>query len=478
MLRLRPLQAPARGVCIVVQLIVTLCSRRPLRSPPCSCGDEAVLCLPPVLAALQVAVATSERPHVGRRLERQLKGGLLRAAAVAFIRPADRRPVTRFPDGSPVRNARAILVVRQDNRLGNLVLLVPFLRALRSVAPRARIEVVVGDRFARVLEGQDLADAFIVERKRWLIRNPWAYPRFLRAVRRRRWDVAFDLGNPDTHSFSNALLTAVSGARVRVGFEHPRTHRVINAPVRLPRTEIHYSRVFLALLSALGENPHPEEMRLAPEGLLAPATAPPGPIHPIVVHVGGRGEKRWPAECFARVIAELPAAWRERVLVIGGPADEVPLASVAGAVPDVKAVQLRCLTDLAERLQNAGAYVGCDAGPLHLAAAFGIPCVSLFLTSHPLRYAPLGTHHVTLLLGAGSRAWAARSRIEPLDGTAASRRAAQLQWDMHFAAQLAAVKPIMRAIPEGAVADEEVAAVVCAIQEILGAPGKGKEPAV
>lgn len=419
------------------------------------------------------------RLPLGRRAERRAKTMLLPLACRLFpARPGSHRPLEA---------CERILLVRQDNRLGNLVLMTPFLQALRELAPRARIGMVTGDYFGGLLAGSPWIDELIIERKRWLIRNLHRYPAHLARIRGGEWDLAFELSNADTHSFYNSLLTQISGAPQRVGFDHPRSRRVLDVPVAAPPRACHYALAPLLLLSALGARPRIHAPRL-PSALRAAARSRDRDRErAIVVHPGGRGIKRWPAPRMIGLIRALIAQRRAPVIVIGGRNEGELLRGIAAELGGACAVQaLASLDALVARLEDARLYIGCDAGPMHVAAALEVPTISLFLSSNPLRYAPLGERHTALLMGEGSRAYAAAGEavdVEP-DGaqrsiaagdagiatghrTATVATAGPASWDAAFGAQLARLRPRLATPACGTTAEAEIGFVLERVEERL-----------
>jgi len=106
------------------------------------------------------------------------------------------------------------------------------------------------------------------------------------------------------------------------------------------------------------------------------------PTHPnrVVIHPGsGSAAKNWPIERFVEVASKLKHAGREVWVVLG----EVELEKFpADGIEALKKVsnlrELRTLPELFDLLQSAGAYIGNDSGPTHLAAMLGRPTVALF----------------------------------------------------------------------------------------------------
>ena len=351
----------------------------------------------------------SEDP-LGRRLEKRAKAFCL-PLACRLIAPAETESSSAADLPDRFRAARRILVVRQDHRLGNMVLITPFLQELRRLAPHAHIAALVDSRFSGVIADSPWIDEEIIQHRKQMIYRPWQHPRHLIRLRRGDWDIAFDLSNPDSFSSHGALVMAAAGAKYRVGFSHPRARYSLNIQVARPEVECHYSLAPLLLLSACGASPELAPMRISPS--LFP---PPGiQSQSILVNPGGRGNKRWPVEQFESLLKGLIASRKvspEDIILLGGPAEGERLAVLQQRLGGIASHQLSSLSALVKLLSKARLYIGCDAGPLHVAAAMKIPVLSIFLTSNPLRYAPLGEQSETIILGEKSRHWTRRGESE------------------------------------------------------------------
>lgn len=362
-----------------------------------------------------------------RRLEKLFKRKSLPVVVRALAPPSPAgfgALETRLRQPGPLR----LLVVRQDNRLGNLVLLVPFLRALRLALPSAEIAFLTGDGYPELEGAFPWVDRWIVQEKRRHRRNPWLFPLWLRDLRKGGWHVAFEMSNHNTHSYYNCVLTAASGAPFRVGFDEPRNAGVLSHPVPVPDPRLPFALAPLAILAAAGLPTLPSAPRLvlqqrpSPplERFLRESVAGAGYL---VLHVGGRGGKSWPLEAWTDLVARLRAGNSAPLVLVGGPdeierMDDLRRSDVRGN-PNVFVAPALGLSDLAHLIGGAAVYVGCDTGVMHLAAALGTSTVALFFRSNPLHYAPLGHHHRTVLLADPYRA--ADAWDVPLAGVERSR---------------------------------------------------------
>jgi ADP-heptose:LPS heptosyltransferase len=385
-------------------------------------------------------------PH--KRIEKWFKAETLPLARRLFT---TRGPAAGRPGSTPTR----ILVVRPDDRLGNLLLMTPFLRRLRETHPAARIGMVVGSIYAPLLRHWPWVDRWIVQEKRAHIRAPWKFTAWLGEIRDGEWDLAFEMSNHNTHSYYSCLLTLASGAPARVGFDEPRNRDTLTLAVPAPGATRHFSLSPLSLLHALGV----DAAEAAIECPL-PSGGDPAPIAAgepyVVVHVGGRGGKALPASTWHAIVTRALDTVRGRVIVIAGPAetDRIPTFTGDRGERVVLAPPLDVLA-LARLLAGARAYVGCDSGVLHLAVAVGTPAVAVFFRSNPYHYAPLGAGHTTVLLanpyGVTRDAW------ETPDGRIARSRLVEVVTDE-------------RASIEGrpSLGDRAVDAIVTSVAEATG----------
>lgn len=365
-----------------------------------------------VALGLHEAGVSGERRRTPlRALSKGLKASSLPLLALLFAR---RRP---RPQGlattAPAKGGERILLLRPDNRLGNLILLSPFLRRLREARPEAEIAFLVGDEYADTLRSWPWFDQLLIQDKRRHAREPWRFVEWIRSLRRADWNLVFELSNHNTHSYYNCALALLSGAPERVGFFEPRNRSALTRAVAAPEAEEHFSLAPLGLLRALGleapaaplscplegEPGAPLRDWLQREGLLPRVAAREASDRFLLLHLGGRNAKAWSLDAWAEVLPALGERWPGRIVVMAGPEERerlVPISRVVrGGFVTAPPVGTR---DLAFLLRAAAGFVGCDSGVMHLAVACDTPTVALFFRSNPYHYAPLGAEHQTVLL--------------------------------------------------------------------------------
>jgi heptosyltransferase-2 len=290
-----------------------------------------------------------------------------------------------------------ILVV-QTAFLGDVVLTLPLLEALRQRFPDARIELLTVPAHALMLQDQPGVEAVLTYDKRGSQRGIRGFVSIARHIRAQGYDVVLS----PHRSLRSALLVACSGSTRRIGFDRPLTRWAYTATVvRTART--HEIERNLQLLSALGIEPAsissrlllhvPPEGRQRAEAYFARCGMAPEAVLVGLIPGSQWGTKRWPAERFATLSERLARTLRTHVVLFGGPQDRAIADVITGAcrTPVFDLVGQTPLQDLPAYLERCTVVVSNDTGPMHIAAALGKPILALFGPTTPaLGFAPYG----------------------------------------------------------------------------------------
>lgn len=308
-------------------------------------------------------------------------------------------------------NPTNVLVI-DFGQLGDVVLSLPALRAIRERFPTARITVAVGKAGAEVINLSGHADATLIV-DRVALRDGFAplsvfkIFKLVKDVRRRQFDFVIDL-----HSLSETnLLGFFSGANQRLYSRRPgRSLDFLSnfhprPPVEDAKLKRHLIDRYLDVLLPLGvkDAKRLPQLRTKPatdrdvDQILRKAKADSG--SPLVGLFPGAGHssRRWPLERFAELADFLIRNDQVRVLVFAGPEEEGLVSQMRTLFP-ASAVVLERLTvsQLASALARLAVFVSNDTGPMHIAAAVGTPVVLLLDKRAPETYLPLGDRHQTL----------------------------------------------------------------------------------
>jgi lipopolysaccharide heptosyltransferase II len=290
-------------------------------------------------------------------------------------------------------NVKRVLVVRLRS-IGDTVLATPSLIALRRFLPDAQIDILLEDWVAPVLDGFDAVDNVLtVERKSKKSRFEAA-----RAIRRNKYDVAFNLHGGTTATF----FVRVSGAPHRVGFAHYSYkflyNYLLSSSLDFWHTETaHSAEQQLALLGFAGvpvaDRPKSrlavtEKARDSIEGKLQSKTRNPESKIALIHPVAAFDTKQWATENFALTAKFLSEKGFQVVAVATRKEREVleNLKKLSNApVLTFDDLTLPEITALASR---AEIFVGNDSGIAHMAAAVQTPSVVVFGSSNRNHWRP------------------------------------------------------------------------------------------
>lgn len=108
-----------------------------------------------------------------------------------------------------------------------------------------------------------------------------------------------------------------------------------------------------------------------------------------------RAEKNWPVEHFAEVARAVGSRAQASFVVLGGPADAEPCAALTAMIGE--GAQNWCgrtsMLELGGLLRDLDLLITVDSGPMHIAAAVGIPTVAIFGPTDPIKTGPYGKQH-------------------------------------------------------------------------------------
>lgn len=280
-----------------------------------------------------------------------------------------------------------ILIVRLS-AVGDTILSLPVLCALRKEYPNSRIGWVVGSGAADIVRGHDALDDLFVLTKNEL-KSVKAYWAFLKRIREWQPTTVIDAQGLT----KSALIGWYSGATRRIGlvkseFEGRELSTWLNNTLVSPTSE-HVVQRGLALLKPLGiENPEIEyRVPVSPAAnqrvneQVRELVGPEAELGPFaIINVGaGWVSKIWPAERYAAVAKHLKDRWNLRTMIAWGGSEERSLAEQVSILSGGAAIELPAtsLLELAEWIRRSVLFVGSDTGPMHLSVAVDIPTVSL-----------------------------------------------------------------------------------------------------
>jgi len=288
------------------------------------------------------------------------------------------------------------ILIRGANWLGDAVMTLPAIRAVRERFPSAHIAVLARPWVAGLYARESAVNEVVKEGASWRARV-----RAAGALRRRRFDAAILL----TNSFSTALAARIAGFPRRIGYDRDGRGVLLTDAIAVPGPVEHETIYYLELLRRAGfigaaADPRPvlldgiEGARAEGErllGMLAIST----PVIGVSPGAQNSRAKQWPPARFADA-AEAIARARDWTVVLFGSAGERPLCVAIASELRRRGVAVMSLageTTLDSFVNLAAAcraFLTNDSGAMHVASALGVPTAAVFGPTDWRATAPAG----------------------------------------------------------------------------------------
>jgi heptosyltransferase-2 len=294
------------------------------------------------------------------------------------------------------------ILVRAPNWIGDAVMAIPALEAIRRTHPGDEICILARPVVADLFSEQPFADRLMQFDYRgrhdgWLGREKLASE-----LRKEKFDVAVLFQN----AFDAAWLAWRAGIPERIGYARDARGALLTKAIRVPREgEIpkHESHYYLELLHRAGwieaapaippiRLVVPEEARGRAESALRSAGAKENAWRCAIAPGASYGAaKCWPPERFARLADRLISECGADVIFFGSPGEKeiaARIASIMKARP-ISLVGETSMRDLAALFACCAVFIGNDSGAMHMAAAAGLPVIGIFGSTDPEGTAPV-----------------------------------------------------------------------------------------
>ena len=296
---------------------------------------------------------------------------------------------------------KRIIVIRQHHQMGDMLLAVPAMRALKETFPGVEVAVVAAPINRVVLNNHPYVDRVLTYNNR----NPLSVVGLVKEMRRGHYDLSIVL-HTMSFSFTSAMLGLLSGATFRVGStSQPFGNRLsaafyhLELPLPDPETlkNLNEAEHNLYPLRAIGVDTDDLSPLLVPtrdqetwaEGFFRENALPGTPS--IVVHPGaGKLENIWPPEKFAEVVNMIAERTAFTLFVAEGPRDAEPVARFSSAVQSrCVFVRGRSIGEVAALMRLVSLVICNDTGVMHVSCAAGATTLAVFGPTDPVRWAPV-----------------------------------------------------------------------------------------
>ena len=289
------------------------------------------------------------------------------------------------------------ILILKPSSLGDVVQALPVLRLLKRHLPASKIYWWIDSHLAPLLQGDpDLAGVVLFERRRWASPVHWDEMwRSIRWLRQQDFDWVIDL----QCLLRSGVFAWLANGRLCIGLDEARegARGFYDHVVQRPSPLTHAVDWYLRVLPVLGVPVNRDFQWLPPRPEVAESVRrqwPVGRARWIALQPGARwSNKRWPAESYAELVRHLAPAQPEFHFAVLGGAEDRPLGEAIARVDPARCLDLTgrlSLPEMVEWIRLSTLMVSNDTGPMHIAAALGIPVVALFGPTEPRRTGPYG----------------------------------------------------------------------------------------
>ena len=301
-----------------------------------------------------------------------------------------------------------IILVRGVNWIGDAVMTIPALRALKRSHPDMRLCLLVKPWVAPLFEKDPDIDKIIIYSDEYK-----GLAGKIRLARRLK-NYGFDSALLFQNAFEAALITFLAGIKRRIGYSRDGRRFLLTDPVEFDAQarQLHHIDYYLNLLKKAGFNGQPDlpwlflalderkKARRTLEGLKRPVIA----LNPGAAY---GSSKRWLPERFAEVASKVITELNGSILLLGGPkeegiADEILKHLVPLPVAQASLLNLANRTSLRELMAliaESDVLVTNDSGPMHIGYAVGTPLVAIFGSTSPEHTGPVGKIDIVIRKG-------------------------------------------------------------------------------
>jgi len=302
-------------------------------------------------------------------------------------------------------NPRRVLV-KEVNWLGDVVMSLPALRAVRRAFPDAALALLVKHELASFFDGSQWIDSII----------PYSVGRGRQGLADRRRIIAqiragrFDLAVLFPNSFAAAFWAVLGRVPRRAGFVRDARGLLLTHKTALVRTlrkqhQVHDYLYMLRQTLGINGNPadcvpdvHPPHRVSMQSWLLRHRSRPRGRLIALGVAAAYGPAKEWPAAHYAKLIDQLAERYSAECVLIGAAAERATCERVATASRNGALVAAGETTvgQMIALLSLCDGFAGNDSGAMHVAAALGLPTVGIFGSTDAGRTGPLGAKTIVV----------------------------------------------------------------------------------
>ncbi len=279
-------------------------------------------------------------------------------------------------------NRSKILLVKQSERMGNIILMNSAISGLTAEFGNLKIDLLLPAPYADIMAANSHINKIIPVLKKGYIVRPWLLAGLISRLRHENYDLAIDCSDVNSHSSTGAAYAILSGARIIAGWKMT-SRQIFDIEVERYQDVVHATEMYVRLFSGIFGRP------INGEPYFDKVEAAKNLNEPVIgINCGGRGPKRWPLDKFIE-LGKIISRKGAEVEFILGPEEKGLRADLEKSLPDgCSLLPLMDVQNLMKRISGYRAFISSDTGPMHLAWCLKVPTIAIFVDSELEKFRP------------------------------------------------------------------------------------------
>ena len=306
----------------------------------------------------------------GKRVLKQILAGLLSPPSL----------------GNKFKKPDNVIIVRIDERLGNLVLLNSVVKSF--IKNNIETSLVICKKYGRIYQFNHNIKEIIYFNKKSLY-NPINIIKLIIKLRKQTFDLMFDASNPNELSFLTFFVMLIIKAGIKLGYKRQQSNKILNKLIPVPKKNLHILEYYTLLFKDLNLKFIKDITFKFPRNILTKYD------HLkkkkiIIVHPGGRYRKQWGKEKLLFFLDKIKSK-KYKFIILLGP-DEYELKKFF-LIKKYNIIKPKNIIDLISVLSSGKIYIGNDSGPMHLAASLGLAVFAVFQPVASVMFTPVARNY-------------------------------------------------------------------------------------
>lgn len=296
-------------------------------------------------------------------------------------------------------SAQNVLIIALK-RVGDTILSIPAFRAIKETLPHSRVTVFANSYTKGILERIPYIDSIISYSQK---SSFFQKSRQMKKLRQQRFDLALDFSCD--YTLEGGLLSWLSGAKYRVGYNHFGRGFLFHKPIQHENKPIHALDEILNIVQAINLETKDRSLRIEAsdkaqqtiEKSLRKEGIKEGDML-IGIHPGGYyPTQKWMMEGFAQLADRMVKKHLARIILVGGPSEGDLINQIKEKMTSSPIIfSDQSMPNLLGLIQSLHLLVCNNSGPLHMATALGTPTVSTMGPTLPERWWPQGEEDIVV----------------------------------------------------------------------------------